>query len=56
MNDDYDIKKCPNCNGYGTIGRDRLMCPTCKGRGVLIIDSVTLKIINNDDENKNNTY
>jgi len=56
MNDDYDIKKCPNCNGYGTIGRDRLMCPTCRGRGIIIIDPITLKIIDNDDGNKNITH
>lgn len=54
MNENFTINKCPNCNGYGTIGRDRLKCPTCKGKGIIVIDNMTGKlIVNNDDENKN---
>jgi DnaJ-class molecular chaperone len=46
----FTIQKCVNCNGYGTIGRDRLKCPTCEGKGVIVIDNMTGKlIINNDD-------
>ncbi len=58
MNDEpYQITKCVNCNGYGTIGRDARLCPACKGKGIIIIDKFTGKVINsNDDENENNTH
>lgn len=46
----FSIQKCINCNGYGTIGRDRLTCPTCKGKGVIVIDNMTGKLIINDDD------
>lgn len=54
----FSITKCINCNGYGTIGRDRLECPTCKGKGIIVIDNMTGKLIINDDNygNKNNTH
>lgn len=50
MNEIFSITKCINCNGYGTIGRDRLKCPTCKGKGIIIIDNMTGKLIINDDD------
>ena len=57
MNDNpYIPVKCPNCNGYGGIGKEpnRVVCPTCKGKGVIIIDNMTGKlVINDNDENKN---
>jgi DnaJ-class molecular chaperone len=55
MEEIFSIQKCPNCNGYGTIGRDRLKCPTCKGKGIIVIDNMTGKlIINDDNETKKN--
>lgn len=48
-NSPFTIVKCINCNGYGTIGRDKLKCPACKGKGVIVIDNMTGLIINNDD-------
>jgi len=51
----FQQQKCANCSGYGAIGREpnRYTCPACKGRGVLIIDQMTGKIINsNDDDDK----
>ena len=27
--------KCPNCNGYGTVGYDKRKCHSCKGTGVV---------------------
>lgn len=40
--------KCPNCNGYGTIGRDRLQCPACKGKGIIVMDKMNGEIKNYD--------
>lgn len=56
-NDNFTVKKCPNCSGYGGIGKEpyRVVCPTCKGNGVIVVDNMTGKlIINDDNENKNN--
>jgi DnaJ-class molecular chaperone len=50
MDENFSIQKCVNCNGYGTIGRDRLKCPTCKGTGIIVIDNMTGKLIINDDD------
>jgi len=52
MNEDnlFTIQKCVNCNGYGTIGKNRLMCPTCKGKGIIVIDNMTGKLIVTDDD------
>lgn len=47
--------KCPNCSGYGAIGKEpnRIICPTCKGKGIVIIDNMTGKlVVDEDDENK----
>ena len=52
MDENFSIQKCPNCNGYGTIGRDRLICPTCKGKGIIIIDNMTGKLIINDNDDR----
>lgn len=29
----YTYEKCKNCNGYGTIGYQKITCPTCEGLG-----------------------
>lgn len=55
-NDNFTVSKCPNCSGYGGIGKypNRVTCPTCKGKGVIVVDNMTGKlVINDDDENKN---
>ncbi len=49
----FSINKCPNCNGYGTFGYGKHLCVTCKGRGVIIIDNITGKIIDDYEGGKN---
>jgi DnaJ-class molecular chaperone len=44
-NEKFTIKKCPNCNGYGTFGYGKHVCITCKGKGVIIIDNLTGKLV-----------
>ena len=29
----FTYEKCKNCNGYGTIGYQKITCPTCEGVG-----------------------
>jgi DnaJ-class molecular chaperone len=47
MNDSFTVIKCPNCSGYGGIGKEpnRVICPTCKGKGVIVIDNLTGKLV-----------
>ena len=56
MKDDINFQpiKCPNCSGYGALGREpnRYTCPTCKGKGVIVVDQMTGKIISFDDDNE----
>jgi len=55
----YITKQCPNCSGYGSKGKPpyRVICPTCKGTGIIIIDSLTGKlIVDNDDDTKKNLF
>jgi DnaJ-class molecular chaperone len=55
-NENFTVTKCPNCSGYGGLGKypNRIVCPTCKGSGVIVVDNITGKlIVNNDDENTN---
>ncbi len=53
MNDSFTVIKCPNCSGYGGIGKEpnRVICPTCKSKGVIVIDNLTGKLVV-DDENE----
>jgi len=30
--------KCPNCNGYGTVGYDKRPCHSCKGKGYILVE------------------
>lgn len=36
--------KCPNCNGYGTVGYARKVCHSCKGRGTILVNQETGEI------------
>lgn len=56
-NDNFTVSKCPNCSGYGGLGKhpNRVVCPTCGGKGVIVMDNMTGKLmINHDDEDTNN--
>jgi DnaJ-class molecular chaperone len=33
--------KCPTCNGFGTVTRERILCHGCKGKGYIIVDQMT---------------
>lgn len=52
-NEQFKIKKCPNCNGYGTFGYGKHICVTCKGKGVIIIDNLTGKLIDDYEGGSN---
>ena len=39
--------KCPNCNGYGTVTKERKVCHSCGGRGYVLVPQVI-----EDDPNK----
>jgi len=59
MNDNpYSPIKCPNCSGYGGIGKEphRVVCPACKGKGIVVIDNMTGKLVINDDDNETQKY
>lgn len=32
--------KCPNCNGYGTVGYKKATCHSCGGTGVVFVPQV----------------
>lgn len=32
--------KCPNCNGYGTVTKERRPCHSCGGKGVIFVPQV----------------
>lgn len=54
MNDEtFSIKKCPNCNGYGTVSFGKYICVACKGKGIVVIDNLTGKLVVDDDGNQN---
>lgn len=46
MNETKPIKpntlpfKCPNCNGYGTVGYDKRTCHSCGGKGVVFVPQI----------------
>lgn len=50
MDEKFKIKKCPNCNGYGTFSYGKHVCITCKGKGVIVIDSSTGRIVDDEGE------
>ena len=31
--------QCPNCNGYGTKGYQKMPCPSCNQKGVLEVEA-----------------
>lgn len=33
--------KCPSCNGFGTVSRDRTTCHGCGGKGWVVVDQMT---------------
>lgn len=33
--------KCPTCNGFGTVSREKKICHGCQGRGFVVIDQQT---------------
>ena len=41
--------KCPNCNGYGTVGYDKRPCHSCKGKGVVFVP----QMIDEQEEEEN---
>jgi len=43
----YKATKCPNCNGYGTVGYAKKKCHSCGGLGIVTIDQKTGLIIKN---------
>jgi RecJ-like exonuclease len=45
----FTIKKCPNCNGYGTFGYGKHICVTCKGKGIIVIDNFNGKLIDDNE-------
>lgn len=32
--------KCPNCNGYGTVGYKKNTCHSCGGTGVVFVPQI----------------
>lgn len=49
----FTIKKCPNCNGYGSFGYGKIICVTCKGKGIIVIDNLNGKLIDDNEGGKN---
>lgn len=41
----FIIKKCPNCNGYGSFSYGKIVCVTCKGKGIIIVDNLNGKLV-----------
>jgi len=34
--------KCPNCNGYGTVGYDKRECHSCDGKGIVYVPQIPI--------------
>jgi DnaJ-class molecular chaperone len=44
--------RCPNCNGYGTVTKERVKCHTCNGKGMVVVDQETGKPIDDSVDNE----
>lgn len=37
----FSALKCPVCNTFGTVTRERIKCHGCNGKGYIIVDNRT---------------
>lgn len=35
----YHSEKCPVCNGFGTLSKNKITCHACTGKGYVLVDN-----------------